>query len=126
MYLKELFLSVTIATNSPMGHDLVYQTMLRAKFATTWIETMHETGQLIKFTTFRYDKTAEDIIKRKTGPNAIALANDLYLLRNGVSFCIPESENDDGNEMPYFPQNIFACHAAINRQEKGKNGLVMS
>lgn len=97
------FMAVAIGLHSPAGHDFVYQGLLRLWFAGTVFissETLRRDAIILAYDT-----------------NKDVFLNNMRLLTDDFSFCIPFV--NDGDENPKTPTDSFiACHAAAVREEK--------
>ena len=110
--LVAVFLAVNMVFQSPAGHDLIYQGLLRGWFATTWLQASIDAGRPISFQTLR-DHAA--ILAYDDNPETFM--NNMRLLAGDFSFCLPLI-NEGDEDAPNAPQNHFACHAASTRNDK--------
>lgn len=105
------FMAVSLAFYSPAGHDALYEALLRVKFAPHWLQASFNTKSFMSFSTFR-----EQAAIWAYDPNPRVHLNNVRLLQDTSSFCLPLP--DDG-KAPENPENIFtACHAAATRDDK--------
>ncbi|GEM_PF-7059009 len=112
------FMAVAIGLQSPAGHDAVYQGLLRIRFAPQWIVAMRQTGEPMRFETFKNSDMLQFWIY---DPNPDVFLNNMRLLNEDFSFCLPFVNNTE--DQPKVPQNFFACHAPALREEKQKNRM---
>lgn len=120
--LVAVFMATSIGFSSPVGHDVIYQLMLRGWFSPQWIEAMRQTDRLMSFESFRNNDMIEFWVY---DPNPDVFLNNMRLLNEDVSFCLPFVGND--KDQPDLPQNSFACHVITTREDKkDKKKLVPS
>ena len=109
------FMAAAMTLQSPTGHDIVYQGLLRGWFTTTWIQASIDVGRPISFQTLR--ENAEILAYHQ---NPETFVNNIKLLKGNFSFCLPFI-NEGNKDAPSAPQNYVACHGLGTREsEKSK------
>ena len=114
------FMAGAMCFQSPAGHDVLYEGLLRAWFAKSWVEASIMMGRPISFQEF---KSGAEIFLYEEDTDAFF--KNVRLLNSDITLCwnnFEEYEAGGNNNTPEGPQTVFACHAALSRNEKGGKG----